>query len=546
MHEIDDSWLTCYLHEGWQPQIEPASARRAWMDASPERFAYRCLPLTIANSHGWIVRTPMGFWARWTGGGGREDVEIRPDPGPLAVEGPVSIFGQGVLSFHVPGIFRTPPGTNIFLTGPTNDPIDGISPLSGIIETDWSPYSFTMNWKFTRAGQWVRFNAGQPFAFFFPVPRGYVESFQPEYRALDSKTDLASDFAAWDDSRRAFQVEVERNPPAEPAAKWQKLYYRGLRPHGERSIVDHQAKLHVAPFSGAITPGALLQSDSASPTVPRPSPDLETLLQRRDWLLRVQERQRRIASDGGGLIRVEPPTSDEFRDEIYATGRPVVIEGLARTWRATRWTRESLTSDYGDIDVEVQVQRNTNPFYERQKDRHRRVVSFSDFLEEATDRPNDWYLTAYNAERNQAFWNRLAPDLGRLDAYLTHEGEFGNGMPWIGGLGSFTPLHHDLTNNLLVQLVGVKSILLVPPSEAAKLYPAEGVFSEISDLDDPEQISRFPLARSVEGYRVDLSPGDALFIPVGWWHQVRSQSFSVSATYTCFRWPNDAFESWPG
>lgn len=542
----DDPNLFCYLRQGWRPWIDPASSRRSWMDSTPERFAYRCLPLSIANSHGWVVRTPRGFWARWTGSEHATGVELRHDPGDDAAEGPVSIFGHGVLSFHVPGILRTSPGANLFLTGPPNDPIDGLSPLSGVIETDWSPYSFTMNWKFTRADYWVRFNAGQPFAFFFPVPRGYVEAFRPEYRLIQSETELAADFAAWDQSRRTFQAEVARNPPVDPASKWQKFYYRGLGPLGGRQSCDHQTKLRVAPFTGGPQPTISMKAEVGAPPPSTPEPNHRPLLLRRDWLMRVQDRQRRLASDGGGVIRVEPPTREEFLNEIYAPGRPAVINSLVPEWGATRWTPENLALLAGDVDVDVQAGRNANPAYERQKNVHRRTVRFSQFLEQAMLQPNDWYLTAYNAEANRALWGRLRSDLGTLDAYLNHEGEHGSGMPWIGGPGSFTPLHHDLTNNLLVQLAGVKNVVLVPPSETDRLYASEGVFSDVGDLDDPARIALYPAARSVEGYKIELRPGDGLFIPVGWWHQVRSQTFSASVTYTCFHWPNDAYESWPG
>ena len=60
--------LVCYLHAGWAPLIRPAPATRAWMDATPEAFAYRCLPLNIANAHGWEILSPCGFEAVWDGG----------------------------------------------------------------------------------------------------------------------------------------------------------------------------------------------------------------------------------------------------------------------------------------------------------------------------------------------------------------------------------------------------------------------------------------------------------------------------------------------
>src|SRR5882757_10212642 len=145
--------LIAYVHPGWAPLIRPAPATRAWMDDTPEAFAYRCLPLNIANAHGWEVLNPCGFEAIWDGGSGVEALTIKPDAG--AVEGRLaqSLFGQGVITFHVEAIVRTPPGWNLWVGGSPNRHKDGVGPLTGVIETDWSPFTFTMNWRFTRPGQ---------------------------------------------------------------------------------------------------------------------------------------------------------------------------------------------------------------------------------------------------------------------------------------------------------------------------------------------------------------------------------------------------------
>lgn len=100
--------LVCYLHPGWRPLVRPARQQRAWMDGAPESFAYRCLPLSIANTHGWEVATPCAVEAWWDGGAGVDSVRVvlegEADPASAAV----SMFGQGVLTFHVAGLFRTP------------------------------------------------------------------------------------------------------------------------------------------------------------------------------------------------------------------------------------------------------------------------------------------------------------------------------------------------------------------------------------------------------------------------------------------------------
>ena len=73
--------LICYLHPGWEPHIRPAEATRDWMDKTNESFAYRCLPLNIANAHGWEVLSPCDFTAFWRGGTDVKDVIIRTPKG---------------------------------------------------------------------------------------------------------------------------------------------------------------------------------------------------------------------------------------------------------------------------------------------------------------------------------------------------------------------------------------------------------------------------------------------------------------------------------
>ena len=189
--------LICYVVDGWSPRIRPATPRRDWMDRTAERFAYRCLPLAVANAHGWEILSPVSFEARWNGGDGVDAVEIQPAPGAPEHQLPVSLFGYGTLTFHVEGILRTAPGWNLFVTGSPNIQKDGIQPLSGVIETDWSPYTFTMNWRFTRAGEWIRFEENEPFAFFFPVLRGAAEGFAPRIVSIGEDRELADQFAEW-------------------------------------------------------------------------------------------------------------------------------------------------------------------------------------------------------------------------------------------------------------------------------------------------------------------------------------------------------------
>src|ERR1700709_1775723 len=200
--------LTCFLHPGWQPLIRPAPARRAWRDATPESFAYRCLPLNIANAHGWELLNPNAFEACWNGQTDTGALTIRPH-----AEGPVasvatSLFGQGILTFHIPAIFRTPPGWNLWIGGSPNSPKDAIYPLTGVVETDWAPFTFTMHWRFTRQNHWGSFERGGPLCFIFPLQRASLEAFQPKLLPLDSDPETAEQFRLWSQERNLFHEKM--------------------------------------------------------------------------------------------------------------------------------------------------------------------------------------------------------------------------------------------------------------------------------------------------------------------------------------------------
>lgn len=239
--------LTCYVYEGWEPGIRPAGVRRDWMDATQDRFAYRCLPLAIANGYGWEVPCRAGFSAVWDGGPGADSVHITADDGADPRHVAVSLFGAGTITFHVEGIIRTSPGWNLWIGGPPNAAKDGLAPLAGVIETDWSPYSFTMNWRFTRANHSVRFEADEPFCTLFPVPR-LIADVIPRIAPIEAEPGLRHAFETWSRSRDALQDRVKNGPPLPPSEQWQKLYYRGLGPDGEPWTDVHESKLRTRPF----------------------------------------------------------------------------------------------------------------------------------------------------------------------------------------------------------------------------------------------------------------------------------------------------------
>src|SRR3546814_16748114 len=68
--------ITAYTVSAGAPDLRPGSRQRQWMDDTPGRFAYRCLPLVIANQHGWDVLSPASFAPRSCGGVGQDELEL--------------------------------------------------------------------------------------------------------------------------------------------------------------------------------------------------------------------------------------------------------------------------------------------------------------------------------------------------------------------------------------------------------------------------------------------------------------------------------------
>ena len=238
--------FTAYAVSEQPLPLVPSRVDRDWMDRTPERFAYRCLPLAIANSYGWEVRSPCAFAATWNGDELPEGIRLRSldDSYPLAsfVD---THFGSGVLTFHTGYLFSTESGWDTLVTGPYNQPKDGIYPLTGIVETDWLPFTFTMNWRFTRPGR-IEFAKGEPICIVYPVRKDALEPVEPEIRDLaDAPAQFVRDFEAWRDGRTQFTVKLKAGEPDTLKQGWQRHYFKGEKPTDGSTVHEHKSKLRL-------------------------------------------------------------------------------------------------------------------------------------------------------------------------------------------------------------------------------------------------------------------------------------------------------------
>jgi hypothetical protein len=224
------------------PDLRPGRSERAWMNETNERYAYRCVPLSIANASGWELLLPASFEATWDGGAAKESIALKGLCGE-AVDSQIvnSHFGHGVLTFHTGYILRTDPDWGVWCRGAPNEAKDGIAPLDGLVETDWLPFPFTMNWRFTRPCT-VRFAKDEVFCFIMPVAHMALEDMKPEILYLDDAPELKEEYSAWSKSRSAFLKNLQAGDAQTVQEAWQRFYVRGATATGKRAPASHRAK----------------------------------------------------------------------------------------------------------------------------------------------------------------------------------------------------------------------------------------------------------------------------------------------------------------
>ena len=114
---------------------------------------------------------------------------------------------------------------------------------------------------------------------------------------------------------------------------------------------------------------------------------------------------------------------------------------------------------------------------------------------------------------------------------------------WLGNRTT-AATHFDMSNNLACCAVGRRRFTLFPPDQIANLYPGPldpTPAGQVVGLVDPRapDLQRFPrFAEAAEaGQIAELEPGDVLFYPALWWHNVEAlEPFNAMVNY----WWNDA------
>jgi len=216
-----------------------------------------------------------------------------------------------------------------------------------------------------------------------------------------------------------------------------------------------------------------------------------------------------------------------------AEGLPFLMPGAVKRWPLCALTPQDLRERYGHVPVRARVGDYVATAFA--PDRAMQDMSLGTYLD-ISEHP-DSALPPYVGNL----------ELRELNAMCHWPGYFEKMGPprfWLGPARTVTPLHCDYDDNIFAQILGSKRIFLAPPHHGDYLYTREAnpvLFGSPFDPEAPD-FDAWPLARQAAIVEVLVQPGDMLYVPAGWYHQVRALSFSLSSN----RWARGVPLALPG
>jgi len=208
--------------------INPSSTKRGWMEETYSSHAYRCLPLTSANSHGWTVNLEEECVFEWDGTNSPNSIKI------LSGTGEENVMG-GYITFRMPYVFSTPPDTYLWCSGQPNYIRKDASPLNAIVRTDWYFETFQFTWKLNNPGKFV-FEKGMPLMFFMPYPKSLIDNTKIEM--YNEEKDVAKKYKKQLYAKHMEYSQKKIQESKDPWKEWMGLYRKGKYSEKTEKVVE--------------------------------------------------------------------------------------------------------------------------------------------------------------------------------------------------------------------------------------------------------------------------------------------------------------------
>jgi hypothetical protein len=239
-----------------------------------------------------------------------------------------------------------------------------------------------------------------------------------------------------------------------------------------------------------------------------------------------------LRRQGPGVVRdverIAGIAPSEFRRRYLAPGIPVIIANGAASWPlAAKWSFDNFRNTYGHEKIKL-VQRKGVADDEEVVDQreYSEEVQFGAFLDQLL-----------NGGRK---YMRFSPLLEKFPELLDDfDHEFfrqmsGNGWGvtyqlFMGGAGTYTPLHNAMTSFFFVNVCGVKRWAMIPNHFISILNPAADGFgyNHSGAHMDFSNVEAYPGFECVDRFEALMQPGDVLYVPSWMWHCVRNEAPTI-------------------
>jgi hypothetical protein len=224
---------------------------------------------------------------------------------------------------------------------------------------------------------------------------------------------------------------------------------------------------------------------------------------------------------------------DDFYAHCINVSTPTLFRNAASEWRAvSKWNDPKYLSGKIGLNKQVPISLGGCEETTSGNTKSRKInMLFERFIALLHEGDCNGYLKQYDLSQSPLLREDVMPEK------LFQKWSFGVCYLWIGSEGSSkTGLHNDDENNVLCQITGQKQVLLISPNERSNLYPNDLYDSGTECCDVSASSPNFDLHPLFKGvstiFSVTLNPGDILFIPKYWYHQVRPLgSVSISVNY---------------
>lgn len=285
-------------------------------------------------------------------------------------------------------------------------------------------------------------------------------------------------------------------------------------------------------------------------------------------------------------VAILPDATIETFRQAYHAGRPVLLprDALSSLPAIKKWfvisqqpnaINASYLAKYGSVSVPLEFT-NGQTFARIQQPLSYFLECLAASSSQHSDRSSRYFSSyvpgaraVHRTKRDNTFFSKEAPTTPTTQIYLAQapitdlpralradiptphlvteadKGDVYDSSIWIGQPPTYTPLHKDPNPNLFVQLAGSKSVRLYKPDVG------RGIFAKVQEMvggnashairgeEMMQGAERAALEQEIwvdnaenhtAGYEAKLNSGDALFIPKGWWHSIKSSGTGINGS----------------